>query len=139
MNTSLPPSSEPIVRRGQMICQQNTLIPGGRAFRFLVKCGEIESFAGMNADTDDYLPAFVIQYENQYFAYLNRCAHVAMELDWNPGEMFDEEQKYLICATHYAIYDPQSGKCLSGPCPKGAKLNALPIVLKDDGIYFAPL
>ena len=137
MNTSLSPASDPIVKRGQMICHQNKLTPGGRAVRFQVLCGEIEAFSGLNADPDDYLPAFVIQYENQYFAYLNRCAHVAMELDWNPGEIFDEEQQHLICATHYAVYDPKSGQCLRGPCPKGARLIALPIIIKDDGIYFS--
>jgi len=62
-----------------------------------------------------------------------------MELDWNPGEIFDEEQQYLICATHYAVYDPKSGNCLRGPCPKGAKLIALPIIVKNEGIYFANL
>jgi nitrite reductase/ring-hydroxylating ferredoxin subunit len=137
MNTSLHPPSDPIVKQGQMICPQSKLSPGGRAFRFQVLCGEIKSFPGMNADPDDYLPAFIIQYEHHYFAYLNRCAHVSMELDWNPGEIFDEEQQHLICATHYAVYDPQSGQCLRGPCPKGSKLITVPIIVKDDGIYFA--
>jgi nitrite reductase/ring-hydroxylating ferredoxin subunit len=139
MNTRLSPPSDPIVKRGQIICHQNNLSPGGRAFRFQVLYGEIASFPGMNADADDYLPAFVIQYEHQYFAYLNRCAHVAMELDWNPGEIFDEEQQHLICATHYAVYDPKSGRCLGGPCPKGSKLIALPIFFKEDGIYLGEL
>ena len=62
MNTGLLPPSDPIVKRGQMICYQNNLCPGGRAYRFQVLCGDIESFPGMNADPDDYLPAFVIQY-----------------------------------------------------------------------------
>jgi nitrite reductase/ring-hydroxylating ferredoxin subunit len=139
MNTSLPPISDPIVKRGEVICSTKDIQAGGLAYRFQIICGQITPFPGMNADEDDFLPAFLIQFGQAYHAYLNRCAHVAMELDWNPGEVFDLEREHLVCATHYAVYDPSSGKCLSGPCPKGAHLIALPVTLKDGLIYFAPL
>ena len=133
------PSSDPFVRKGEIICSRSDLESGGRAFRFDILCGDIVAFPGMNADAEDYLPAFVIQFEGQYFAYLNRCAHVAMQLDWNPGQIFDQEQKYIVCATHYAVYEPQTGKCIQGPCAKGAKLISLPITIKDNNIYFGTL
>jgi nitrite reductase/ring-hydroxylating ferredoxin subunit len=137
--SSCLPSSDPRIRKGQIICPTSALQHGGKAFRFLVLCEEIVAFPGMNADPDDELPAFLIQFEDQYFAYLNRCAHVSMELDWNPGEVFDEEQQYLVCATHYAVYEPKTGRCIQGPCPEGAKLRALPITIRNDLIYFGDL
>ncbi len=133
------PSSDPSIRQGQIICPTLALEHGGKAFRFSVLCGEIIPFPGMNADPEDELPAFVIQFEDQYFAYLNRCAHVSMELDWNPGEVFDQEQQYLVCATHYAVYEPRTGSCIQGPCPKGAKLISLPITIKEGVIYLGNL
>ena len=33
--------------------------------------------------------AFVIRFRSQVHAYLNACAHMALELDWNLGAYFD--------------------------------------------------
>ena len=65
-----------------------------------------------------------VRFDGQPRAFLNRCAHVAMELDWLPGRFFDEAGLYLICATHGALYEPDSGACVAGPC-RGAALLAL--------------
>jgi nitrite reductase/ring-hydroxylating ferredoxin subunit len=135
MNNSFSPLSDPIIKRGELICSTNDLKDGGLAYRFQVRCGDIPSFPGMNADEDDYLPAFIIQFKNQYYAYLNRCAHIVMELDWNPGEVFDINHEYIVCATHYAVYQPSTGECLRGPCPKGAKLISLPIIVNENNIF----
>lgn len=81
------------------------------------------------------MPAFAVRYEGQAFAYLNQCAHVAMELDWQPGHFFDLEQRYLMCATHGAVYEPTTGVCVAGPCT-GKKL--IPIQIKElDGTLYA--
>lgn len=59
---------------------------------------------------------FVIKKNNQFFVYLNECQHLDVELDWQENDFFDEEKKYIVCATHGAMYDPNSGLCISGPC-----------------------
>lgn len=63
--------------------------------------------------------AFAIRYQGQAYAYLNRCAHVAMEMDFQPNRFFDISGDWLICATHGALYQPQTGQCRSGPCRGG--------------------
>lgn len=63
--------------------------------------------------------AFAIRYEGQVHAFLNRCTHVAMELDWQPNRVFDASGQWLICASHGAVFDPQSGACAGGPCKGG--------------------
>lgn len=75
--------------------------------------------------------AFVIRYHGMAYAYLNRCAHKGLELDWNPGQFFDRTGEYLICASHGARYAADSGQCIAGPCA-GASLAALAIVEKSD-------
>ncbi|MEO8248954.1 MAG: Rieske 2Fe-2S domain-containing protein [Burkholderiales bacterium] len=60
--------------------------------------------------------AFAIRYEGKVHAYLNRCTHVAMELDWQPDRFFDETGHWLVCASHGAIYRPDTGACSGGPC-----------------------
>jgi nitrite reductase/ring-hydroxylating ferredoxin subunit len=61
-------------------------------------------------------PAFAVRYKGRVYAYLNRCAHMPMELDWMPGKFFDIGGTLLICSTHGATYAPDTGKCMRGPC-----------------------
>jgi len=62
------------------------------------------------------VPALVVNYRGQVHAYRNRCPHRGTELDWQPGEFFDEHKTHLVCATHGALFQVDTGKCVSGPC-----------------------
>ena len=70
---------------------------------------------------------FVVKKDQQFFVYLNECQHLEVELDWQENEFFEEEKKYIVCATHGALYEPSSGLCISGPCI-GAHLKKLHIL-----------
>jgi nitrite reductase/ring-hydroxylating ferredoxin subunit len=69
--------------------------------------------------------AFAIRFEGQSHAYVNECAHVAMEMDFQPNQFFDSTGQWLMCATHGAMYDPASGACAGGPCRGGLEKIAL--------------
>ncbi len=62
---------------------------------------------------------FAIRFEGEPHAYLNRCSHVAMELDWQPNRVFDASGRWLMCASHGAEYEPATGECVGGPCKGG--------------------
>jgi nitrite reductase/ring-hydroxylating ferredoxin subunit len=78
-------------------------------------------------------PAFAVRFRGRVHAYINRCAHVSLELDFMPGRFFDNSGEYLICATHGALYDPSSGHCVAGPC-NGEGLEPVPVVERDGRI-----
>jgi nitrite reductase/ring-hydroxylating ferredoxin subunit len=63
--------------------------------------------------------AFAVRFEGQVQADLNRCTHVAMEMDYQPDRFFDTEGRWLLCATHGATYAPDTGECVGGPCRGG--------------------
>jgi len=63
--------------------------------------------------------AFAVRYRGKVYAYLNRCSHVPMEMDYQPNEFFDQTGHWLMCATHGATYEPQTGRCRMGPCRGG--------------------
>jgi nitrite reductase/ring-hydroxylating ferredoxin subunit len=77
--------------------------------------------------------AFVIRFQGQARAYLNRCAHVPVELDWLEGAFFDDSGQYLVCATHGAMYEPHTGLCVDGPC-RGRSLEALDCRIDADRV-----
>ena len=78
--------------------------------------------------------AFAVRFEGRVVAYLNRCAHVAMEMDWRPNRFFDDSGRWLLCATHGAAYEPANGACAGGPCRGG--LIPVPVVEPDVAIYW---
>ena len=106
----------------RLICAAKDLEEGGRGVRFSVERGGHE------------MPAFAIRFGGQVYAYLNQCAHVPVELDWQPGAFFDDSKLYLICSTHGALYSPETGQCLGGRC-QGRGLIPLAIEERDGAIY----
>lgn len=81
--------------------------------------------------------AFAIRFDGRVHAYVNRCAHVPVEMDWQLGRFFDLTGLYLICATHGAIYSPDTGACIDGPC-RGRKLQKLEVLESAGLIYWRP-
>ena len=63
--------------------------------------------------------AFAIRFQGRVHAYLNRCAHVPMEMDYQENRFFDDSGRWLMCATHGATYAPDTGTCVGGPCRGG--------------------
>ncbi len=89
------------------LCAAADLVEGGLAVAFEVVFG------------GETCRAFAIRFEGRPHAYLNRCRHVAMELDFQPDRFFDDSGQWLVCATHGAVYEPASGECSAGPCRGG--------------------
>ena len=89
------------------LCNSKDLSNGGSAVPFDVV------FAGQTCR------AFAIRYQDAVHAYLNRCTHVAMEMDYQPDRFFDDTGRWLLCATHGAAYAPDTGDCAGGPCRGG--------------------
>lgn len=59
---------------------------------------------------------FVVRWESAVKGYLNVCPHVGTPLDWVPDKFFHPDDRHLICATHGALFLPESGLCVAGPC-----------------------
>ncbi|MDQ6969985.1 MAG: Rieske 2Fe-2S domain-containing protein [Mariprofundus sp.] len=68
---------------------------------------------------------FVVCFQGELRAWRNHCPHAGSPLDWIPGQFFDADGQLLVCHTHHAEFEPLSGECIAGPCPRG--LYALPI------------
>lgn len=107
------------------VCASAALVEGGKGVRFPVTAGGEDS------------TAFAVRYDGIVRAYLNRCAHVPIELDWNEGEFFESSGLYLMCSTHGALYQPDTGRCAGGPC-RGGRLHPIAVVERDGQVYWQP-
>jgi nitrite reductase/ring-hydroxylating ferredoxin subunit len=111
------------------VCASEALVDGGAGVRVAAR------------DAGGEAVVFFVRYDGRAYGYLNRCAHVPMELDWNEGQFFESSGLYLMCATHGAIYQPDTGKCVGGPC-RGARLRPVSVEEREtpDGraIFWLP-
>lgn len=110
---------------GLFVCDGSDLQDGGKGVRFPVR-------AFGQAAT-----GFVVRYQGKAYGYLNRCAHVPVELDWKEGQFFESSGLYLMCATHGAVYAPESGRCTGGPC-RGGRLHPIAVHETEGRIYWVP-
>ena len=105
-----------------LLCPSEALENGGKAVVFDVIHG------------GQTCRAFAVRFEDHVHAYLNRCTHVAMEMDYQEGHFFDRSKTWLICATHGAIYAPKTGLCTGGPCKAG--LIKIEVLEKEGNVFW---
>ena len=77
---------------------------------------------------------FVLNWQGAHHAFVNRCRHIALGLDWVENRFFDEDGRYILCATHGALFEPDSGECVGGP-PFGKRLIRVPLEVREGQIY----
>ncbi|WP_288841356.1 Rieske 2Fe-2S domain-containing protein [uncultured Deefgea sp.] len=106
----------------RQICVSTDVVECGLAFRFgLIQQGRERQ-------------AILIRFQGVVYGYLNECAHIPIELDYNLGDVFDLSRQYLVCSTHGAYYDPRNGLCLGGPCA-GQRLQSIAVFEQDEAIW----
>lgn len=79
------------------------------------------------------IEGFILNFDGELHAYVNRCCHVPMGLDWIENQFFTEDGTYVLCATHGACYLPDSGECVSGP-PFGQFLTRVPLRIEGEDV-----
>lgn len=85
------------------ICRLTELSdPGSRAF---------------TAGTGNWpLRGFVVRKGDEVFAYVNRCPHVGHPLNWQPDRFLTHDNALILCGSHGALFEIDTGNCVAGPC-----------------------
>jgi nitrite reductase/ring-hydroxylating ferredoxin subunit len=79
------------------------------------------------------IECFVINHRGVLHAWVNRCRHVPMTMDWIENQFLTEDGNYIQCATHGACYQPDTGECVGGP-PLGKVLIRVPLEIVGDDV-----
>ena len=76
---------------------------------------------------------FLVNHGGELHAYINRCPHAGTPLDLWPNEFWSADGRHLVCATHGAVFAPETGICVEGPCP-GARLERLAVMCQGEDV-----
>lgn len=79
----------------------------------------------------------ILRRGQQAWAYINRCPHFSVCLDYEPGEVLTYDAQVLMCAHHGALFRFEDGHCIEGPCA-GAALTPVAIRVVNGEVRCAP-
>lgn len=103
-----------VARRGELA--------EGATRKFYLDCGGRE------------VEAFVVHFRGEHHAFVNRCRHVPMTMDWVENRFLTADGCFIQCATHGALFEPDSGLCVEGP-PIGKSLIRVPLEWRGDTLF----
>lgn len=107
----------------QKLCHMNDLDdPDSRGF-------ELEQ-----DDGEEFL-LFLVKKDGQVYGYKNKCPHAGVNLEWQPNQFLDLEKSMIQCSMHGALFQIESGRCVSGPC-NGDYLDSIDLDIDDKGNIF---
>lgn len=90
------------------------------------------------ADRREGSPAIVLVRRGQdAWAYLNRCPHFSVCLDYEPGVVPTWDGEVIMCAHHSALFRFEDGHCIDGPC-QGDALTPVAIRVEDGEVRLVP-
>jgi nitrite reductase/ring-hydroxylating ferredoxin subunit len=76
------------------------------------------------------LRGFVVRQGNAVYAWQNVCMHVGHPLNFMPDRFLTRDNSKIVCASHGALYEIDTGVCTAGPCA-GKKLRQVSVEIVD--------
>lgn len=80
------------------------------------------------------IEGFVVHLRGEYHAFVNQCRHVPMTMDWVDNQFLTADKCFIQCATHGALFEPDTGLCVDGP-PAGKFLHRIPLEWRGDTLF----
>ncbi len=66
------------------------------------------------------------RHEGDPRAWYNVCPHQGRALNFAPDRFLTDDDGHLVCCAHGAVFEPDHGRCISGPC-QNAELKAVAV------------
>lgn len=79
---------------------------------------------------------FVVRRGGTVHGFVDRCPHAGLPLAQSLDDYLTDDGRYVACAWHGALFEPESGACVAGPCA-GQRLAAWPVAVVDGQIHTA--
>jgi nitrite reductase/ring-hydroxylating ferredoxin subunit len=82
------------------------------------------------------LRGFVVRTGTEVRGYVNRCPHAGHPLNLLPNRFLTPDGALILCSSHGAVFEKQTGYCVAGPCA-GRSLRAVPLEVQAGFVMLA--
>ncbi len=79
---------------------------------------------------------FVVRRNGAVRGFIDRCPHIGTPLAAMADHYLTREGDLIVCSTHGALFRPEDGACLAGPC-EGRALWPWPVAVKGGEVRTA--
>lgn len=107
--------------------------PGTRLCR-LDEIDQAKGFRFREGDAAFY--GMVLRKGDAVWGFVDSCPHTGQPLSLFGDRYFTREGDRLLCSGHGALFRPEDGECVAGPC-EGRGLTPWPVVVRDGEVTVA--
>lgn len=108
---------------GVVLCRLEEIAdPGAKGFRF--------------REGDRLFAGFVVRRGGDVAGFIDNCPHAGGPLALMGDRYLTREKDLILCSTHGALFRPDDGVCVAGPCA-GDRLQPWPVALAGDEVVTA--
>jgi nitrite reductase/ring-hydroxylating ferredoxin subunit len=118
----MPPGPDIDVER--VVCRLTDLDQHGGARGFTIGRGEWP------------LRGFVVRSGDTVHGYVNYCPHAGHPLNLKPHQFLTHDGSLILCSSHGALFEKQTGYCVAGPCA-GKQLRPIPLEVESGFVMLA--
>lgn len=101
----------------RVICRLDDIEPGG-ARGFAIGGG------------DWPMRGFVVRINDAVRGFINSCPHAGHPLNLRPHQFLTPDSALILCSSHGALFEKQTGYCVAGPCA-GQSLRGVPLKIEN--------
>lgn len=108
--------------------------------RVVCRVADLDEHGGARAFTigsgDWPLRGLVVRAGNDVRGYINRCPHAGHPLNLLPHKFLTPDGTLILCSSHGALFEKQTGYCVAGPCA-GASLRPVALTVQAGFVLLA--
>jgi nitrite reductase/ring-hydroxylating ferredoxin subunit len=82
------------------------------------------------------LRGFVVRVGSGVRGYVNHCPHAGHPLNLSPHKFLTPDGTLILCSSHGALFEKQTGYCVAGPCA-GRSLRPVPLTVESGFVMLA--
>lgn len=75
---------------------------------------------------DAYFHGFLVRTGDEVRGYVDRCPHAGLPLAQKLDGYLTPDKQHIVCSWHGAMFRPEDGLCVGGPC-SGGRLTPWPV------------